>query len=60
MFINKAKNGNNNLCGSTVSKLRIKKGISQRALADGLQLSGLDIDKNAIENRSWKAICYRY
>ena len=49
MFINKTKNGKNNLCGSTVSKLRIEKGISHRALADGLQLTGLDIDKNAIQ-----------
>ena len=49
MFINKTKSGKNNLCGNTVSKLRIEKGISQRALADGLQLTGLDIDKNAIQ-----------
>lgn len=49
MFINKAKNGLNNLCGNNISKLRIKMGISQRQLADKMQLIGIDIDKNAIQ-----------
>ena len=49
MFINKAKDGRNNLCGEKIAAFRIEKGLSQRALADKLQLVGLDIDKNAIQ-----------
>ena len=49
MFINKAPDGRNNLCGATVARLRKEKGISQRALADQLQLLGLDLDKNAVQ-----------
>ena len=49
MFINKTETGRNNLCGETVTRLRIAMGISQRQLADLLQLDGLEIDKNAIQ-----------
>lgn len=49
MFINKTGNGRNNLCGETVTRLRVAMGISQRQLADLLQLDGLEIDKNAIQ-----------
>lgn len=49
MFINKAENGKNNICGSNVAYLRKKQKLSQRALADKLQLFGLDVDKNAIQ-----------
>lgn len=49
MFINKSKDGLNNLCGKHISALRKELKISQRELADKLQLSGLDIDKNAIQ-----------
>ena len=49
MFINKGKNGRNNLCGEQIAQLRIKLGVSQRKLAGMLQLKGLDIDKNAIQ-----------
>ncbi len=49
MFINKAADGRNNLCGHNVAKKRIALGLSQRALADKLQVNGLDIDKNAIQ-----------
>ena len=49
MFINKAENGSNNLCGGTVARLRVAMGISQRQLADLLQLEGLEVDKNAIQ-----------
>lgn len=49
MFINKAENGSNNLCGGKVAQLRVAMGISQRQLADLLQLEGLEIDKNAIQ-----------
>lgn len=49
MFINKSADGLNNICGRKISYLRKKLGISQRMLADKLQLSGLDVDKNAIQ-----------
>lgn len=49
MFINKTKDGLNNICGKNISRLRIDLGISQRALADKMQLVGMDIDKNAIQ-----------
>ena len=49
MFINKTSDGRNNLCGETVSLLRKNMGISQRKLADLLQIEGLDVDKNAIQ-----------
>lgn len=49
MFINKASDGLNNVCGKNVAYFRIKMGISQRELADKMQLAGIDIDKNAIQ-----------
>lgn len=49
MFINKAKDGKNNICGMNIAKHRKKMKISQREFADRLQLAGLDIDKNAIQ-----------
>ena len=49
MFINKAENGLNNLCGKNIAKLRKQAKISQRQLADRMQLIGIDIDKNAIQ-----------
>ena len=49
MFINKTKDGLNNICGKNIAILRKKLNISQRILADMLQLSGLDVDKNAIQ-----------
>lgn len=49
MFINKTKQGLNNICGKNIAQFRKQSGISQRELADKLQLSGLDIDKNAIQ-----------
>ena len=49
MFINKAGDGKNNLCGKKIALLHKKQGISQRILADQMQLLGLDIDKNAIQ-----------
>ena len=49
MFINKTPDGRNNLCGEKVARLRSEMGISQRALADKLQIAGLDVDKNAIQ-----------
>lgn len=49
MFINKSADGKNNVCGEKVASLRKQIGISQRELADRLQLAGLDIDKNAVQ-----------
>lgn len=49
MFINKSKYGLNNLCGNNIARFRKELGISQRQLADKLQLIGLDVDKNAIQ-----------
>lgn len=49
MFINKTSDHKNNLCGKNVGSFRKELGLSQRALADRLQLIGLDVDKNAIQ-----------
>ncbi len=49
MFINKTKDGLNNICGKNISHLRLNLKISQRELADRMQLVGIDIDKNAIQ-----------
>lgn len=49
MFINKAATGKNNVCGEKIAALRAEWKISQRELADRLQLVGVDVDKNAIQ-----------
>ena len=49
MFINKTENGENNICGEKITLLRKSLKLSQRELADILQLNGLNIDKNAIQ-----------
>ena len=49
MFINKSKDGRNNLCGIHVAQRRKQMNKSQRELADMLQLAGLDVDKNAVQ-----------
>ncbi|MBQ3137677.1 MAG: helix-turn-helix transcriptional regulator [Clostridia bacterium] len=49
MFINKSSDGLNNVCGKNIAHLRIKMGISQRELADKMQLVEIDIDKNAVQ-----------
>ena len=50
MFKNKW-DGKNNLCGENIRRLRLSSStkLSQRALADKMQLIGIDIDKNAIQ-----------
>lgn len=50
MFKNKNE-GKNNLCGENIRKLRLAypSKMSQRALADRMQLIGIDVDKNAIQ-----------
>ncbi len=51
MFKNKSKDGKNNICGRKISELRTNHvpKMSQRALADKLQLNGIDVDKNAVQ-----------
>ncbi len=51
MFKNRNKNGKNNICGEKIAQLRRKAipKMSQRILAEKLQLIGLDVDKNAIQ-----------
>lgn len=49
MFINKTDTGRNNVCGEQIAVFRTARKLSQRQLADMLQLQGLDIDKNAIQ-----------
>ena len=50
MFKNK-NDGKNNLCGEKIRALRLQSPtkLSQRALADKMQLIGIDVDKNAIQ-----------
>ena len=50
MFKNKNE-GSNNLCGDNVRRLRLSypTKLSQRALADKMQVIGIDVDKNAIQ-----------
>lgn len=51
MFKNKSKSGKNNICGEKIHFLRKQQipKMSQRILADKLQLKGIDVDKNAIQ-----------
>ena len=49
MFINKTYDGSNNLCGKNIERFRKQMKISQRELADRLQLAGLEVNKNAIQ-----------
>ncbi len=50
MFKNKNEQ-RNNLCGEKIRALRLAypDKLSQRALADKMQLAGIDVDKNAIQ-----------
>ena len=50
MFKNK-NDGKNNLCGDNIRNLRLSypTKLSQRGLADKMQLIGIDVDKNAIQ-----------
>ena len=51
MFKNKTPDGKLNISGKKIAQLRMdmRGKVSQRALADMLQLAGLDINKNAIQ-----------
>ena len=44
MFKIKAPDGKNNLSGTKLAEIRKNKGLSQRALAKQMQLSGYDVD----------------
>ena len=51
MFKNKSKTGKNNICGEKVYALRKSRmpKMSQRILAEKMQLKGIDVDKNAVQ-----------
>ncbi len=51
MFKNKYLNEKNNICGEKIAAIRkgITPKMSQRMLAEKLQLVGIDVDKNAIQ-----------
>ncbi len=51
MFKNKSEEGKNNICGQNIYTLRKKfePKMSQRMLAERLQLLNIDVDKNAIQ-----------
>lgn len=50
MYKNKSDAGLNNICGKRVRQYRIgMKNVSQRKLAEMLQIQGLDLDKNAVQ-----------
>ena len=51
MYKNRGPNGRCNLCGVRVAAIRKAQTpkLSQRGLADLLQLQGVDIDKNAVQ-----------
>lgn len=50
MYKNKSETGLNNICGHKIKQIRLEmKNVSQRKLADMLQMQGLDVDKNAIQ-----------
>lgn len=49
MYKNKAKDGKLNISGGQIQIRRKALKLSQRALADKLQLLGLDLSKNAIQ-----------
>lgn len=49
MFINKTRDGRNNICETRISKIRKELKLSQRELAVKMQIAGIDIDKNAIQ-----------
>ena len=50
MFKNK-NDGRNNICGDNIKRLRLAypTKLSQKGLADKMQLIGIDVDKNAIQ-----------
>lgn len=51
MYKNKNTDGSLNICGVKIKQLRkaLSPTVSQRMLAEQLQLIGIDLDKNAIQ-----------
>ena len=49
MYTNKAMDGRRNICGKQITRLRTSMNLSQRELADQLQVAGLDIGKNVVQ-----------
>lgn len=49
MFKNKCKDGRLNICGNNICVLRKSAKISQRHLSAQIQLIGVDIGKNAVQ-----------
>ena len=51
MFKNLSKDGKRNICGKKIREIRknLPKKTSQNYLSSMLQINGLDIDKNAIQ-----------
>lgn len=50
MFKNKSKDGKNNICGGNLKRIRetMNPPLSQRKLAEKLQVMGVDIDRHVI------------
>ena len=50
IYKNKYKN-RNNICGVNIAKIRksLSPKVSQRALAEKMQLEGVELDKNAVQ-----------
>lgn len=51
MYKNRAASGKNNISGSNIARIRkeLSPNVSQRLLADKMQLEGIELDKNAIQ-----------
>ncbi|MPN22861.1 hypothetical protein SDC9_170246 [bioreactor metagenome] len=49
MFKNKNEDGTLNISGKNIADLRKSQNLSQRVLAEQLQLLGIDVNKNAIQ-----------
>ena len=51
IYKNKTTTGRNNVSGIYIAKIRksLSPKVSQRALADKMQLQGIELDKNAIQ-----------
>lgn len=51
MYKNKANSGKNNISGDNIARIRktMEPKVSQRILADKMQLEGIELDKNAIQ-----------
>lgn len=51
MYKNRNSDGSLNICGRKIARLRKRMvpKVSQRAIAEKLQLKGVDLDKNAIQ-----------